>query len=274
MTTPRTPPEGPSPAAARKWERDTCVCGHGWPEHDGHTVRVGDPPDTHCSQGCGCRAYKPAALAAPPVPTAAPPRRIRQGDGVSMTNNAVTFQVNGTKHTIAFSTRADAEKVFHLLLNLKPPDAPTPDARTVAEQIVAIQERLERITPGAWKAEDIGAGTTACGVVSDTGRVVVEHDFVEPADAEFIAHAPGDIRFLLAALTVADAAGYARGQAEATEAVRREEREACAKLLKVHMSIYGYLVGPLLVGFGWPHAVASAAEAIRARSTSEEETGA
>lgn len=41
-------------------------------------------------------------------------------------------------------------------------------------------------TPLPWRLENIGAGTTAWGVVSESGRVVVEHDFINEANAAFI----------------------------------------------------------------------------------------
>ena len=34
-------------------------CGHSRDAHGGHTHRVGTPAPTHCSQGCGCRAFLP-----------------------------------------------------------------------------------------------------------------------------------------------------------------------------------------------------------------------
>lgn len=37
----------------------SCVCGHSWDAHDGHTISVGEWPRTHCSQGDACRAYYP-----------------------------------------------------------------------------------------------------------------------------------------------------------------------------------------------------------------------
>jgi DNA-directed RNA polymerase subunit RPC12/RpoP len=36
----------------------TCArCGHSVDAHGGHAHRIGTPPPTHCSQGCGCDAY-------------------------------------------------------------------------------------------------------------------------------------------------------------------------------------------------------------------------
>lgn len=45
-------------------------------------------------------------------------------------------------------------------------------------------------TPGPWRAENIGAGTEAWGVVATSGVSVVEHDFVGGHDAFLIAAAP------------------------------------------------------------------------------------
>jgi hypothetical protein len=39
-----------------------CVCGHPKEQHEGHTQVPDAPTPTHCSAGCGCRAYQ--ALAA------------------------------------------------------------------------------------------------------------------------------------------------------------------------------------------------------------------
>lgn len=71
--------------------------------------------------------------------------------------------------------------------------------------VAAIQQRAEQATPGPWKAEDIGAGTVACGVVAESGRVIIEHDFVAPNNAEFIAHARTDVPALLAHLALLEA---------------------------------------------------------------------
>lgn len=40
-----------------------CTCGHGFSAHDGHTIGVGQPNVTHCSQGDGCHAFVAATPA-------------------------------------------------------------------------------------------------------------------------------------------------------------------------------------------------------------------
>jgi len=40
---------------------DLCECGHGRAAHQGHTHLVGTPEPSHCSQGCGCRAFRSRA---------------------------------------------------------------------------------------------------------------------------------------------------------------------------------------------------------------------
>lgn len=37
-------------------DREQCVCGHGKSAHFGHTFVTAAP--THCSQACGCLAYR------------------------------------------------------------------------------------------------------------------------------------------------------------------------------------------------------------------------
>lgn len=66
------------------------------------------------------------------------------------------------------------------------------------EQLNAIRAREQAASAGPWTAENIGAGTSAWGVVGATGHIVVEHDFVNRPNAEFIAHAREDLPFLLA----------------------------------------------------------------------------
>jgi hypothetical protein len=39
-----------------------CVCGHERGLHEGHTQRPGDPEPTHCSQLCGCHAFRLARV--------------------------------------------------------------------------------------------------------------------------------------------------------------------------------------------------------------------
>jgi hypothetical protein len=63
--------------------------------------------------------------------------------------------------------------------------------------LTPIKARLAAASSGPWTAEDIGAGTIACGVVSPT-TVIVEHDFIGSHDAEFCAHARQDIPALIA----------------------------------------------------------------------------
>lgn len=37
---------------------DWCVCGHHRLSHEGHTCVPGYPVETHCSRGCGCKAFE------------------------------------------------------------------------------------------------------------------------------------------------------------------------------------------------------------------------
>jgi len=39
--------------------RPCARCGHAKAAHEGHCHRIGSPPPTHCSQGCGCAAWLP-----------------------------------------------------------------------------------------------------------------------------------------------------------------------------------------------------------------------
>lgn len=36
----------------------SCACGHSRAAHEGHTVVDGFPEETHCSRGCGCKAFR------------------------------------------------------------------------------------------------------------------------------------------------------------------------------------------------------------------------
>lgn len=38
---------------------DLCHCGHPPCAHEGHPYHAGTPEPTHCSQGCGCRCFRP-----------------------------------------------------------------------------------------------------------------------------------------------------------------------------------------------------------------------
>jgi len=75
----------------------------------------------------------------------------------------------------------------------------TPGARLSDEQVAAIIIRLEDATPGHWEAN-------GCGISVNEDDIA---DYVDrPDDAWFIAHAPDDVRALLAdrAALVADVA--------------------------------------------------------------------
>lgn len=73
------------------------------------------------------------------------------------------------------------------------------------ERMREIRDRLDAATPGPWESMRAGLGTR---VVHEEGQFLT---LVTPAlknscDAEFIAHAPGDIRWLLDMLTTRGAA--------------------------------------------------------------------
>ena len=83
----------------------------------------------------------------------------------------------------------------------------------MSDRIAEIRERLERATPGPWQAISSGRAHGDHWYVTDAGEAIAsihasdgeDEDQREP-DAEFIAHAPEDIAFLLARLSaVADA---------------------------------------------------------------------
>jgi hypothetical protein len=50
-------------AAAALYPR--CVCGHSKEQHEGHTQVPDRPTPSHCSAGCGCRAYNALAAKEP-----------------------------------------------------------------------------------------------------------------------------------------------------------------------------------------------------------------
>lgn len=64
--------------------------------------------------------------------------------------------------------------------------------KETAEQLAAIRARLERITPGPWVFYCTWAGTP----LSERPTVATRH--LTDADSEFVAHAPADVRWLLA----------------------------------------------------------------------------
>lgn len=86
-------------------------------------------------------------------------------------------------------------------------------APDVQVRLSAIRTRIEDATKGPWIAEDIGAGTVACGVVAASGEVVVEHDFIATRNADFVANARQDMPYLLTLLAAADTQHH-RDQAE------------------------------------------------------------
>ncbi len=52
-------------ARAKQGRREalTCVCGHLWQLHDGHTYSPPRLPPSHCSQADGCMVFTPPAAA-------------------------------------------------------------------------------------------------------------------------------------------------------------------------------------------------------------------
>lgn len=48
---------GHAPDCLRQRALGLCRCGHSREAHSGHTVAAGQLEPTHCSQGCGCRAF-------------------------------------------------------------------------------------------------------------------------------------------------------------------------------------------------------------------------
>ena len=70
------------------------------------------------------------------------------------------------------------------------------------QEMSEAQARLDAATPGPWKVNDdpLGPGGLTVGPLSDLGDYVCELVTGDDANAEFIAHAPDDIRKALAAL--------------------------------------------------------------------------
>ena len=103
----------------------------------------------------------------------------------------------------------------------------------------AIEARLAAATPGPWKAQDFVAAPTedagSAVVKQGNGGLVayalrsgaVEHEWYDKpqcdADAEFIAHAPADMRALL------DEVERLRGQVEAVRAATANHPDPCEK---------------------------------------------
>lgn len=48
--------------SADGWVYYPCVCGHARAAHEDRTHLPDKPAPTHCSQGCGCKAFSPRQL--------------------------------------------------------------------------------------------------------------------------------------------------------------------------------------------------------------------
>ena len=57
----------------------TCVCGHLWQLHDGHTVQRDSLPVSPCSQGDGCRVFTPSAAVLAELARLIPERAVGRG---------------------------------------------------------------------------------------------------------------------------------------------------------------------------------------------------